>query len=69
MAAALVLVPQILALIPTITVGIEHLFAWILKIREAAQQSGEWTADMENAFVASLIARTKMSMYQPDPAP
>ena len=65
----LALLPQLLALLPTITVGVEHLFAWIVSIRAAAQQSGEWTADMETAFVNSLIARATKSWYQPDPIP
>lgn len=66
MAAALALLPQILALLPTVEVGVEHLIAWIQSIRTAAKQSGEWTPDLETAFLNSLVAWAGSPALQPD---
>lgn len=67
MPAFLAILPQLLSLLPTAVVGVEHLIALISAIRTAAKQSGEWTADMETAFVQSLMERAKLAKYQPDP--
>lgn len=52
MAALVLLIPQILAAIPIATQAITATIKWIESIRAAAQQSGEWTPEAENAFVA-----------------
>lgn len=68
MAAILALLPGIISLIPTVTSGVENLIAFIASIRAAAQQSGEWTAELEAAFVAALIAKGSSKPYTPDAA-
>lgn len=55
MAALVLLIPQILAAIPVTTSAITATVKWIESIRAAAQQSGEWTPEAENAFQAYLI--------------
>ena len=67
MPALIALLPQLLALLPTAVVGVEHLVAWIASIRTAAQQSGEWTADMEAAYVQGLYTLARRPSMQPDP--
>ena len=66
MQAALALLPLILQYLPTVTVGIEHLIAWISGVRTAAKQSGEWTPEMETDFLEALIATKNDPAYQPD---
>ena len=66
-AALIALLPQIIALIPVVTTGVQQLIAFIESIRGAAQQTGEWTDAMEKAFVDELLARAKTPAYQPDP--
>jgi len=66
MTAALALIPQVVALIPTVKVGVQHLIEWVREIRTAAQQSGEWTPDLEMQFQAALTARVSDPAYQPD---
>jgi hypothetical protein len=53
------LLPIVLENLPTIVVGAEHLWAWVTSVREAAQQSGEWTDDHEAQFRAALLATGK----------
>lgn len=65
MQAALALVPLIIQLLPTITVGAEKLVAWIQQIRSAAQQTGEWTDDLEKQYQASLILTASDPAYKP----
>jgi hypothetical protein len=73
MTAALALLPTVLTYLPTIESGVEHLWAWVNGVRTAAQQSAEWTTEMENQYRAALIATGKDPAYQPDlpgaPAP
>lgn len=66
MAAILALLPGILSMLPTITTGVEKLVALIGSIRGAAQQSGEWTPDLESAFLNALLATKTDPAYQPD---
>lgn len=65
-AAILAILPQIIALIPIITTGVEHIIAWINSIRTAAQQTGQWTPALETAFLEALIATKLDPAYQPD---
>lgn len=64
----MILLPQILLAIPKVEVGVESLIAWVQSLRTAAQQSGDWTAEQEAAFLESLIARRTDRAYLPDAA-
>ena len=66
MTAALALLPVVLKYLPTVEAGAEHLWAWVMGIRSALQQSAEWTDDLENQFRAALQACGKDPAYQPD---
>lgn len=66
MQAALALVQIILPLIPQITEGVTELWAFVNKVRAAAQQSREWTAEMELQYQASLKMTATDPAYQPD---
>lgn len=67
MTAALALVQVILPLIPSITTGLAELWQFINTVRAAAQQTAEWTPEMEAAYQASLKATATDPAYQPDP--
>ena len=69
MEKALALLPVILAAIPTITTGVNYLISWVESVRQALKQSGEWTPEMETAFLNSLVATKTDPAYQPDPKP
>lgn len=70
MQAALALLPLILQYLPTVTVGIEHLIAWITNLRTAAKQANMWTPELETAFLEALILTKTDAAYQPDaPSP
>ncbi|HWC60860.1 MAG TPA: hypothetical protein VHC44_14285 [Verrucomicrobiae bacterium] len=66
MTAALALLPVVLQYLPTVESGAEHLWAWVTSVRTAAQQSGEWTADMEQQYRDALQACGKDPAWQPD---
>lgn len=66
-AAAVALVPQVIALIQQGIVGATLLWTWVVNLRKTAKQSEEWTVEAENAFVEGLISRTNDPAYQPDP--
>lgn len=66
MPALLLLLPQLIALIPTVTTGIGSLIAFIAAIRTAAQQSGEWTPSLEQSFVNAVIAKASTGEWQTD---
>lgn len=68
MAAILVLLPQLIALIPTLSVGVANLISFIASVRSAAQQSGEWTPELEKQFVDTLIARGSTDAWKTDAA-
>jgi hypothetical protein len=68
MTAALALLPSVLGALPAIETGAEHLWAWVESVRSAAQQSAEWTTDLENQYRAALIASGQDPAYRPDPA-
>ena len=62
----LALLPQILALAPTVVTGVAHFWNWITAIREAAKQSGEWTDELEAAFQAGLVDRQNSDAWKTD---
>jgi hypothetical protein len=66
MNAILLLLPQIIALIPTVTTGVREIVSFVEGVRAAAQQSSEWTPELEKAFVESLIARAKSDAWKTD---
>lgn len=66
MAAILPIIAQLLPLLPSLTTGVGQLIGFIGSIRAAAQQSGEWTPELEKAFVDALIARNTDPAWRPD---
>jgi len=66
MTAALALAPVILQALPTIEIGAEQLWAWVTSVRTAAQQSTEWTDELEKQFRAALQATSNDAAYKPD---
>ena len=67
MAAILALLPGVIALIPTISSGVQSIIALVNSIRKAAQQSGEWTPDLDRQFMDALIATATDPKWQSDP--
>ncbi len=63
---ALAIAQAILALMPLVTTGTEHLFAFIQSVRSAALQTGEWTPEMETTFQLRLLAKADLPQSQPD---
>ena len=66
MAAILLLLPQLIALIPTVTTGVGALINFIAQIRNAAQISGEWTPALEASFVNAVIAKASTDAWKTD---
>ena len=66
MPAILALLPQLISLLPTMRAGASEFVAWVQSIRKTAQQSGEWTPELEAAFLEALAARLIDPAYQPD---
>lgn len=66
MTAAIAIIAQILPLLPTIGGDISALIKWISSIRTAAQQSGEWTPELEKAFIDNLILRATAPQWMTD---
>jgi ABC-type phosphate transport system permease subunit len=60
------LLPQLLAAIPNITSGVEGLIAFIASIRSTAKQTGQWTNEMETAFVESLLVYANSRAWKTD---
>jgi hypothetical protein len=56
----------LLALLPGIISGIPAVIKWITDIRMAAQQTGEWTLEIETQFQAMLAATNSQPQWQPD---
>jgi hypothetical protein len=67
MLAILPIIAQLLPIIAQLPGDISALFAWIASVRQAAQQSGEWTPELEAAFLANLQLLAKAPEQQPDP--
>lgn len=66
MPAILALLPSVFSLIQMAVPGVENLVTWVQGIRTAAQQSGEWTDQLESDFVASLDTLAKTKPWTPD---
>lgn len=56
----------VIAILPYATQGVTELIAFIESLHTAAQQSAEWTPDMESAYVSALWAKTQDPKYAPD---
>lgn len=66
MAAILLLLPQLIALIPQIGTGVGQLIAFIAAIRSAAQQTSQWTPELESLFVNTLITKASTDAWKTD---
>ena len=66
MAAILALLPQLIALIPLISTGVGELIAFISKIRSAAQQTSQWTPELEAAFINAVLAKGSTDAWKTD---
>lgn len=66
-AAALAALPTVFQLISLGVVGVQHLIAWVESIRSAAQQTGEWTKELNDAYIAALLATRQDPAWQQDP--
>lgn len=60
------LATKAIELLPTLTVGVNELIAYINAIRTTFQQTGEWDEDAEQAFRQSLLDAGKDPAFQPD---
>jgi hypothetical protein len=60
-------IATLLTFLPQFITAGEALWDFVKKLREAAQQSGEWDADHEAQFQAALIAQGQAPESQPDP--
>lgn len=66
MPAVLPLLQVALAALPIIQVGVNEFIAWINSLKVTAQQSGEWTPEVDAAYRAALWAKTGDPAYKPD---
>lgn len=65
---AIALAQILIPLIPSIVGDVESLVNWISSIRSAAQQSGEWTPQMDGNFRAAVLAAGLSDpAFKPDP--
>jgi hypothetical protein len=46
-----------LELLPKVTVGVTQFVGWLNTLRAAANQTGEWTEEMQQAWRAGLLAQ------------
>lgn len=63
---AVAVAQTVLALMPLVTTGTEHLLAFVEKTRAAAQQTGEWPPEAEAAYQARLLAKADSPAAQTD---
>lgn len=62
-----VIIQLALAALPLIQVGVPQFIAWIESLKSSAEQSGEWTPELQAAYRATLFAKTGDPAYQLDP--
>ena len=65
MPALLLSLPTILAAAKEVFGVGQALYAYVLKLRTAARQAGEWTAEQDAAFDAHLAAAGLDPVWQP----
>lgn len=63
---AVAIAQAILALMPLVTTGSEHLLAFVENTRKAAMQTNEWPPETEAAYQARLLAKADSPAAQPD---
>lgn len=66
MTAIIALIPTLIGLIPSAMSAAQAIIAFIASIRKTAQQTGEWTPELEKQFLDALIARTTDPAWIPD---
>ena len=64
--SAVALAQLAIQLLPVVTTGTESFVNWINELRASAQQSGEWTAQEENAYRQALLTAGLSHKAQPD---
>lgn len=57
----------ILQNLPAILATGQAGLSWVTHVRQAAQQSGEWTAEAESTFTQSLLNMALEPQWRPDP--
>lgn len=57
----------VLALLPSVMQSVLALLDYIRKVRAAAQQSAEWTPELEKAYADLLDVAATEPQWQPDP--
>lgn len=62
---AIALVQVLIPMLPTITTGVESLISFIMSVRTACKQTGEWTDDIETKFRGALLVLGKDPAYLP----
>ena len=67
MPAVIAALPTIFELIRLAVPGVQNLIQWVLAVRTTLQQNAAWTPELEEAFIASLVATKTDPAYQPDP--
>lgn len=55
--ALIALMPQIIAGVKEVGIGIQYAIQWIMGIRAAAQQTKEWTPELDEAFIQLLFTQ------------
>ena len=66
MTAIIALLPQLIALIPSVTTGVSSLIKFISEIRTAAKQTGAWPPELEAQFTDALIAVSQSDAWKTD---
>ena len=66
MTAILALLPTLIGLIPTITTGLSVVIKFIADVRTAAQQTSQWTPELEKQFVDALILKGSSDAWKTD---
>jgi hypothetical protein len=61
------IVALIIQNLPAILATGQAGISWIAHVRQAAQQSGEWTPQAEEAFTQSLLHMALEPQWRPDP--
>lgn len=56
-----------LAILPLVNTGVGQFILWLNTLKEAAEQTGEWTEEQEKAFRLALYNKTGDLAYGPDP--
>jgi hypothetical protein len=58
--------PALIALLPSLLAALPSLWTMIQSIRGAAQQSGEWTPELETQYQNALMATKTDPAWQSD---